>query len=129
MINPPGGVLGWKNGGGVPRAVENWTLKDQGKNGIWDQKDPILEGLVPKKIVLVLVDEQKYSQKIVFSPQKLKKGGQISSTYVSTNIEGVPSSGSLLTGFVNNHINSLAPERYESNFAGVFFKLIFQVDT
>ena len=43
------------------------------QNGIWDQKDPVLEGLVPKKIILVLVDEEKYPQKIVFNTQKVKK--------------------------------------------------------
>ena len=42
--------------GGMPRAAENWTLKDRGKNEIWVQKDLILEGLEPKEIILVLVD-------------------------------------------------------------------------
>ena len=57
------GVLGPKSDGGVPLAPENWTLKDRGKNGIWGQKDRILQEfvvLVPQKIVLVLVDEKKY---------------------------------------------------------------------
>ena len=31
------------------------SQKDWGKIGIWDKKDLILEGLVPKKIVLVLI--------------------------------------------------------------------------
>ena len=77
----------------VPQAAKNWTLKDRGKNGIWDQNDQILEELVPKKIVLVLVDEEKYPKKIVFNPQKVKKGGQNSGTDVSPDIEGVPSPG------------------------------------
>ena len=46
-VSVPGEVLGQKPGGGVPRAAENWTLKDRGKNGIWGQKDVIQEGLVP----------------------------------------------------------------------------------
>ena len=71
---PSNGVLGRKTGGWVPRAAENWTLKDRGKNGIWGQKYLILEGLVPKKIVSVLVGEKKHLKKIVFNPQKVKKG-------------------------------------------------------
>ena len=89
----PGGVLSRKIVGGVPRTAENWTLKDRGKNGIWGQKDLILDELVPQKIVLVLVDENKHPKKIVFNPLKVKKGGQNGGTYVSPNIEGVPSPG------------------------------------
>ena len=77
-----GGLLGRKNSWGVPQAAENWILKDRGKNGIWDQKYLILDGLVPKKILLVLVDEKKYPKKIVFNTQKVKKGGQNGSTYI-----------------------------------------------
>ena len=53
------------------------------QNGIWDQKDPVLKGFLPKKVVLVLVDEEKYPRKIVFNTQKVKKVGQNGSTYVS----------------------------------------------
>ena len=55
-----------------PWAAENWSLKDQGKNGIWGQKDVILQGLLTKKIVLVLVDE--YPKKILFNLRRSKKG-------------------------------------------------------
>ena len=39
-----GWVLGPKTDGGIvpPLAAENWTQKDQGKNGIWGQKYRIL---------------------------------------------------------------------------------------
>ena len=53
----------------------------------------ILEGLVPKKVILVLVDEKKYPQNIVFNPPKVKKRGQNSGTYVWPDIKGVPSPG------------------------------------
>ena len=43
MIRGGGGVLGPKSDGGVPLAPKNWTLKDRGKNGIWGQKDRILQ--------------------------------------------------------------------------------------
>ena len=37
-----GGGLGLKIDGGVLLATENWTQKDQGKKGIWGQKNRIL---------------------------------------------------------------------------------------
>ena len=49
-----------------------------------------MEGLIPQKIGLVLVDEKKY-QKIVFGHHKVKKRGQNGGTYISPNIEGAPS--------------------------------------
>ena len=39
------------------------------------------------------MDEKKYPKKIVFSPQKVKKGGQNGGTSTSPNIVGVPSPG------------------------------------
>ena len=53
------------------------------------KKDLILGGLVPKKIVLVLVDDKKYPKKIVLNPRKVKKGGQNGGTSISPNMEGV----------------------------------------
>ena len=55
------------------RSRQKWNL---------GQKDQILEGLVPQKIVLVLVDDKKYPQKIVFNLQKVKKGDQKGGTYI-----------------------------------------------
>ena len=69
-----GGGTPSENWRGVPRAAENWTTKDRGKNGIGGQEDLILEGFAPQKIILVLVDEKKYPKKIVFNAQKVKKG-------------------------------------------------------
>ena len=65
----PGGVLGPKIAGGVPRATENWTQKDWGKNGI----------LGPKRSNFARI----CTQKIEFGTQRVKKGGQNRGTYVS----------------------------------------------
>ena len=78
-----GGVLGPKIAGGVPRATENWTQKDQGKNGILGPKRSNFARICTQKIVFVLVDEKKHPKKIVLDPAKVKKGGQNRGTYVS----------------------------------------------
>ena len=67
------GVLCPKTDVGVLLAAENWAQKDQGKNGLGGPKDWLVV-LVPQKIILVLVDEKKYPQKIVFIPKNIKKG-------------------------------------------------------
>ena len=79
-----------KNRWGVPRGTKNWTLKDRDKNGIWSQKDLIL---VPQKIVLVLVDEKKYTLKSCSILIRSEMGSKRWHIYVSPNIEGVPSPG------------------------------------
>ena len=79
----PGGVLGPKIAGGVPRATENWTQKDRGKNGILGPKRSNFARICTQKIVFVLVDEKKHPKKIVLDPAKVKKGGQNRGTYVS----------------------------------------------
>ena len=76
----------------MPRAAENLTLKDGGKMEFWAKRSNSGRGGT-KKIVLVLMDETKYTPKIMFNPQKVKKGGQNGDTYVSPNIEGEPSPG------------------------------------
>ena len=53
--------------------LKNSSLEDRCNNGIWGQKDLILEGLTPRKIVLMWVDVKKYLKEIAFNPQKLKK--------------------------------------------------------
>ena len=77
-INPRGGggggVLGPKIAGGVPRATENWTQKDRGKNGILGPKRSNFARICTQKIVFVLVDEKKHPKKIVLDPAKVKKG-------------------------------------------------------
>ena len=78
-----GGVLGPKIAGGVPRATENWTQKDRGKNGILGPKRSNFARICTQKIVFVLVDEKKHPKKIVLDPAKVKKGGQNRGTYVS----------------------------------------------
>ena len=79
----PGGVLGPKIAGGVPRATENWTQKDRGKNGILGPKRSNFARICTQKIVFVLMDEKKHPKKIVLDPAKVKKGGQNRGTYVS----------------------------------------------
>ena len=81
--HPRGGVLGPKIAGGVPRATENWTQKDRGKNGILGPKRSNFARICTQKIVFVLVDEKKHPKKIVLDPAKVKKGGQNRGTYVS----------------------------------------------
>ena len=68
----PGGVLGPKIAGGVPRATENWTQKDRGKNGILGPKRSNFARICTQKIVFVLVDEKKHPKKIVLDPAKVK---------------------------------------------------------
>ena len=63
LLPPGGGVLGPKIAGGVPRATENWTQKDRGKNGILGPKRSNFERICTQKIVFVLVDEKKTPQK------------------------------------------------------------------
>ena len=69
--------------------------------------------LIPQKIVLVLVDEKKYPQKIEFNPQNIKKGGQNGGTSISPNIEGVTSLGVNISPLCvcvrYPHISSLFP--------------------
>ena len=55
-----GGVLGPKIARGVPRATENWTQKDRGKNGILGPKRSNFVRICTQKIVFVLVDEKKH---------------------------------------------------------------------
>ena len=81
-VSFPGGVLGPKIAGGVPRATENWTQKDRGKNGILGPKRSNFARICTQKIVFVLMDE-KHPKKIVLDPAKVKKGGQNRGTYVS----------------------------------------------
>ena len=83
LIAHPGGVLGPKIAGGVPRATKNWTQKDRGKNGILGPKRSHFARICTQKIVFVLVDEKKHPKKIVLDPAKVKKGGQNRGTYVS----------------------------------------------
>ena len=64
-------------------ATGHWKLETKRSRQKWNlgQKDLILGGLVPQKIILVLVDEKKYTKKIVFNSLKVKKGGQNGSTF------------------------------------------------
>ena len=95
--------IGLKIDGGVLLATEHWTQKDRGKTGIWANKSNSvrLVVLVTQKIVLVLVNEKGYPNKIVFKSQNVKKESQNGSTSISTNIEGVPSPGPSLTSWAS----------------------------
>ena len=73
----PGGVLGPKIAGGVPRATENWTQKDRGKNGILGPKRSNFARICTQKIVFVLVDEKKHPKKIEFGTQRVKKAAHM----------------------------------------------------
>ena len=74
-------------GGDPKRSKEKWNLGPKRLNSV-----RICSFITPK-IVLVLVDEKKYPQKIKFNPQNVKKGGQNGGTSISPNIEGVPHQG------------------------------------
>ena len=63
-----------KTSGVVPRAPENWTLKDRGKKWNLGPKNLIMVGLISQKIGLVLVGEKKYSQKSCSVIIRSKKG-------------------------------------------------------
>ena len=69
-----GGVLGPKIAGGVPRATENWTQKDRGKNGILGPKGSNFARICTQKIVFVLVDEKKHPKKSCSILPKWKMG-------------------------------------------------------
>ena len=91
----------------------------------WDQKDPVLKGLVPKKVVLVLVDEEKYPKRIVFNTQKVKKSGSKRHHTCITNIVHVPPKRGNMEPLIK-HINS--------SYFGCFFcmhityELYFDID-
>ena len=87
---PGRGSLSLKTGGCVPRATENWTQKDRGKNGIWDQKDLILKGLVPKKIIWCWWITKSTPQKDLIQSSEGQKRGSKRRHICITNIKGVP---------------------------------------
>ena len=76
----------------MPLAAEIWTINDRGKNGIWGQKNLILEGMVPKKMALVWWIRKSTPKRSCSIPRRSKKG-QNGGTYISPNIEEVPSPG------------------------------------
>ena len=62
-------LLGQKTGGDVPLAAEIWTI-NEGRNGT--QKDGFS-----------MVDSKKYPKKIMFNPQKVKKGSKWQHIYIT----------------------------------------------
>ena len=85
-------VGGWEKVGGgggdsVGGGARGWKLDPKKR----DQKDLFLERLVSQKMVCCWWMRKSPLKKFVFNLQRVKKGGKNGGTYVSPNIEGVPS--------------------------------------
>ena len=75
-------LLGQKTGGDVPLAAEIWTINDRGKMEFGAKKSNSWRNGTQKD-GFSMVDSKKYPKKIMFNPQKVKKGSKWRHIYIT----------------------------------------------